>query len=172
MATCSVITSTTFCGAIRPVSQRPRAVKCVATAPVRKVRTGMASLRRCGPQLAAKRSWVVRATGDEEKATEDEPVWVTRDREKKELDGKPQELPYGVYLLGSAILLMAVVGSMFELAAKNPIFGVVPESNVLYYPILAVFILTGPFTAWKFWSKAINAANAETERMDRMDGYK
>ena len=63
------------------------------------------------------------------------------------------------------------MGSCFELAYKNPIFGLVGPENFLYYPILGIFILTGPFTAWKLWSKAISAANAETERMDKQDGY-
>ena len=65
----------------------------------------------------------------------------------------------------------AQVGSCFELAAKNPLFGIIQPDSPLYYPILGVFILTGLPTASVLWGKAIKAANEETERMDRMDGY-
>ena len=39
----------------------------------------------------------------------EEPIWVKREREAKEKDGKDKDLPYGVYLLLSSIILIAVV---------------------------------------------------------------
>jgi len=64
------------------------------------------------------------------------------------------------------------VGSCFELANQNPLFGLISPDNFLYYPILGVFILTGVPSAGMLWSKATKAANDEADRQDRLDGYK
>jgi len=42
---------------------------------------------------------------------EEEPIWVKREREAKEKEGEPGELPYGVYLLFSSFVVIAVVRS-------------------------------------------------------------
>jgi hypothetical protein len=39
------------------------------------------------------------------------------------------------------------VGSVYEYANKNPIFGVIPSDSGLYAPILGFFVLTGFPTA-------------------------
>jgi hypothetical protein len=64
------------------------------------------------------------------------------------------------------------VGSCFELANQNALFGVIQPDNFLYYPILGVFILTGLPSAGVLWSKATKAANDEADRLDKADGYK
>jgi vacuolar iron transporter family protein len=104
----------------------------------------------------------------------DEPVWVRREREAAAdaASGTPRPLPFPVYLLSSAIVAIAAVGSIFEWANGNPIFGVVPPSSPLYTPILGVFALTGLPTSGVLFYKAISSANAEAERQDRLDGYK
>ena len=62
------------------------------------------------------------------------------------------------------------MGSCFEWANKNPIFGVVQPDSPLYTPILAVFALTGLPTAGFLFYKAISSANAAADRMDQADG--
>eukprot|EP00959_Pyramimonas_sp_CCMP1952_P140252 2934646-Pyramimonas_sp.AAC.1 len=110
MATHSVISCKTFTGVIRPVVLRPRTVACVAARPVRKAVQSAAG----GVARTARRPLVLRATdsdGPTENATtpvDEEPIWVRREREKKEQEGKPKELPYGLYLLLAAILGIAV----------------------------------------------------------------
>lgn len=85
-------------------------------------------------------------------------------------------------------------GSIFELAAKNPIFGVVGPDSPLYTPILGLFIVTGfpmvraPPTVTDrrcalpsrgcccalqcayLFIKGVTAANLESERADKLDG--
>ena len=105
-------------------------------------------------------------------SVEDEPVWVRRERERQllEAQGGAKELPFGVYLLLSAIVCIAAVGSVFEFTNKNPIFDVIYPDSPLYAPILGVFALTGLPTAGYLFIKAVSAANAEAERMDELDG--
>lgn len=136
------------------------------------------------------RGWdsiLVRSTGDESGNTdttksetlesvnqsEEEPIWVRREREREMMkaSGQDKELPFGVYLLLSAIVAIAAVGSIFEYANKNPIFDVIYPDSPLYTPILGVFALTGIPSAGYLFFKAVGAANAEAERMDKMDGY-
>ena len=112
-----------------------------------------------------------------------------------ELPGVP---PFVVYLLSSTIVAIAAVrsgraaartcalpalptpgahaprlqtGSLFEFAAKNPIFGVLPADNPLYTPILGLFALTGFPTAAVLFSKCVQAANEASANADRQDGY-
>ena len=106
--------------------------------------------------------------------TTPEPAWARREREAA-LDaasGTPKALPFPVYLLSSAIVAIAAIGSIFEWANGNAIFGVLPAASPLYTPILALFALTGLPTAGVLFFKAITSANAEAERQDRLDGYK
>lgn len=103
---------------------------------------------------------------------DDEPVWVRRERER-ELMAKEgsKDLPFGVYLLFSAIVAIAAIGSIFEYANKNPIFDVIYPDSPFYAPILGVFAITGVPTAGYLFYKAVSSANAEAERMDKLDGY-
>lgn len=103
---------------------------------------------------------------------EDEPVWVRRERER-ELMAKEgsKDLPFGLYLLFSAIVAIAAIGSIFEYANKNPIFDVIYPDSPFYAPILGVFAITGVPTAGFLFYKAVSSANSEAERMDKLDGY-
>ncbi|KAK3252386.1 hypothetical protein CYMTET_38317 [Cymbomonas tetramitiformis] len=121
----------------------------------------MSSIRRASPEDKS----------DSEEKEEDLPPWVKREQQQAASDEGGFDLPYGVYLLLSAILIIAVIGSCFELAYKNPIFGVVESDSPLYYPILGVFIVTGPFSAASLWKKAIKSANDFADEQDRLDGY-
>ncbi|WPT14415.1 hypothetical protein PSENEW3_00000545 [Picochlorum sp. SENEW3] len=121
----------------------------------------------------------VRAAPDEEDTRQeqkvqqdDEPVWVRRERER-ELMAKEgsKDLPFGVYLLFSAMVAIAAIGSIFEYANKNPIFDVIYPDSPFYAPILGVFAITGVPTAGYLFYKAVSSANAEAERMDKLDGY-
>lgn len=101
---------------------------------------------------------------------EDIPPWERRERERKMMEGEPTDLPFGVYLLFSSMVAIAAVGSIFEYVNQNPIFGVVGPDSALYKPILGIFVFTGfPMSAFLFY-KCIQSANAESERMDKMDG--
>ena len=99
----------------------------------------------------------------------EEPVWVKREKQR-ELEAQNKDLPFGVYLLFSCMVTIAAVGSCFEFANQNPIFGVVEPDSPLYAPILGLFAVTGLPTAGVLFFKGVNAANAEAERMDAMDG--
>ncbi|GAB4817771.1 hypothetical protein N2152v2_004817 [Parachlorella kessleri] len=75
---------------------------------------------------------------------EDEPIWVRRERER-ELQAKEggKDLPFGVYLLFSAIVAIAAVGSVFEYFNRHAIFDVIQPENPLWAPVLGVFVFTG-----------------------------
>mmetsp|Transcript_19535 Transcript_19535/g.27036 ORF Transcript_19535/g.27036 Transcript_19535/m.27036 type:complete len:186 (+) Transcript_19535:98-655(+) len=103
---------------------------------------------------------------------EEEPVWIRRERELKAQEGQDEDLPYGLYLLLSGVILIAVVGSCFELAYQNPVFGVIQPDSAFYLPILLFFIITGLPTATFLWMKAVKSANDATDMQDRLDGYK
>lgn len=109
------------------------------------------------------------ASGDENK-DEDEPIWVRREREREMAKQGNKELPFGVYLLLSSIVAIAAVGSIFEYTNKNPIFDVIYPDSPFYAPILGLFSFTGIPTAGFLFIKAVGAANAEAERMDKLDG--
>ena len=102
----------------------------------------------------------------------EEPIWVRRERERELMEKEGGgDLPFGVYLLASAIVAIAAVGSIFEYANKNPIFDVIGTDSPLYTPILGFFALTGlPVSGFLFY-KAVSSANKEAERMDKLDGY-
>ena len=76
-----------------------------------------------------------------------------------------------MFLVASALVAIAAVGSVFEFVNKNAIFGVLPPSSPLYTPILALFALTGlPSAGWLFF-KAVKTANEEAERQDRVRSF-
>jgi hypothetical protein len=101
-------------------------------------------------------------------------VWVRRERERaldKAEGGGGGDLPFGLYLLFSAMVAIAAVGSIFEYTAKNPIFDVIEADSPLYAPILGFFAISGlPMAAFLFY-KAVSSANKASERMDKLDGY-
>lgn len=103
---------------------------------------------------------------------DDEPIWVRREREREMLakQGGNKDLPFGVYLLLSSIVAIAAVGSIFEFVNQNPIFDVIQPDSPFYVPILGTFSVTGIPTAGYLFIKAVGAANAEAERMDKLDG--
>ena len=128
-------------------------------------------------RVATVPSVVSRAESGDEKAastvvgsSEDEPVWVKREKQR-ELDAQSKDLPFGLYLLFSCFVTIAAVGSIFEWSAQNPIFGVIEPDSALYTPILGLFAVTGIPTAGVLFFKGVSAANAEAERMDAQDGY-
>eukprot|EP00884_Botryococcus_braunii_P004869 jgi/Botrbrau1/14383/Bobra.0014s0033.1 len=118
--------------------------------------------------------WIMSSMGNavvQTQVTEDLP-WVRREKEEKlKKEDGGGSLPFGVYLIASAIVAIAAVGSIFEWTAKNPIFGVVTPDNFLYTPILGVFALTGFPTAGWLFVKAVTSANEEADRQDKLDGF-
>lgn len=108
---------------------------------------------------------IVSASGDDEL-----PPWARKEEERK-LRGANIELPFGVFLLTSAVVAIAATGSWFEIANKNAVFGVLQPDNPLWAIILGFFGVTGyPTAGFLFW-KGIQAANKEFERADEIDGY-
>jgi hypothetical protein len=67
--------------------------------------------------------------------------------------------------------LILQIGSIFEFFNKNPIFGVVPPDSPFYTPILGFFAITGLPTAGWLFIKAVTAANAVSDSMDKADGF-
>ena len=84
----------------------------------------------------------------------------------------PASVPFAVWLVASAIVAIAAVGSAFELAGGRAAFGVVSPDSPFYKPLLGGFAATGlPTAGWLFY-RAVTAANEEAARQDRMDGFK
>jgi hypothetical protein len=121
--------------------------------------------------------WVVRAeqkqsSSQQTKQEEDDlPPWARKEQERALAEKDGGGLPFGVYLLASAIVAIAATGSLFELANQHPIFGVIGPGNPLYTPILLFLGVTGFPSAGFLFYKAIQAANKAAERMDKVDGY-
>eukprot|EP00252_Welwitschia_mirabilis_P025960 TRINITY_DN8306_c0_g1_i1.p1 TRINITY_DN8306_c0_g1~~TRINITY_DN8306_c0_g1_i1.p1 ORF type:complete len:206 (-),score=20.24 TRINITY_DN8306_c0_g1_i1:443-1060(-) len=97
------------------------------------------------------------------------PPWA-RDEVKSQTDER-FEIPFYVYLLSSAIVAIAAVGSMFEYANQKPVFGVLNPESVFYAPVLGFFVITGIPTSVFLWFKSIRSANKAAEEQDRRDGY-
>ena len=118
-----------------------------------------------------KREWAEEEAGSKTVDDLDEmPPWERREMEKKAAMEKGG-LPWPAYLGLAAIVTIASVGSCFELAYSNPIFGVVGSDSFAYKPILYWFIGTGfPLAAFLF-VKGVEGANEAAELQDRLDGY-
>lgn len=98
------------------------------------------------------------------------PPWERREMEKKAAAEKGG-LPWPAYLGLASIVGIASVGSCFELAYGNPIFGVVQSDSFAYKPILYWLIGTGfPLCAFLF-VKGVQGANEAAELQDKLDGY-
>jgi len=106
-----------------------------------------------------------------ERIREEEPIWVRRERERELMKKEGSDLPFAVYLVASAVVAIAAVGSIFEYANSKPIFDTVYPDSPLYVPILGLFALTGLPTSGFLFYKAVSSANKEAERMDKLDGY-
>ncbi|KAL5717427.1 hypothetical protein ACHQM5_010429 [Ranunculus cassubicifolius] len=98
------------------------------------------------------------------------PPWARN--EGQEQSQESSDLPFGVYLLASAITAIAAIGSIFEYINEKPVFGLVYPDSVLYAPILGFFAITGIPTAAFLWYKSVQVANKEAEEQDRKDGYR
>jgi hypothetical protein len=98
---------------------------------------------------------------------------VRRERERaaQAKEGAPGGLPWPLYLLFSAMVAIASVGSIFELSNGNALFGVIQPDSPLWAPILGLFAFTGLPTAGFLFFKGVSGANADAERQDRLDGY-
>ncbi|KAK9902255.1 hypothetical protein WJX75_009757 [Coccomyxa subellipsoidea] len=118
-------------------------------------------------------TWAEQEGSGSEATKEEEslPPWIRGERERKLAETEGSDLPFPVYLLGSALVAIAAVGSIFEFANRNPIFGVLPPDNFLWAPILLFFSITGFPSAGFLFFKAITAANKEADRQDKIDGY-
>ncbi|GAQ87862.1 hypothetical protein KFL_003830110 [Klebsormidium nitens] len=124
----------------------------------------------------SRRSCIVRAVEKEENVptwakpgSEEVPPWAKEDSSGYQKEG-PKDLPFGLYLLFSVFTAIAAVGSIYEFANKNPIFGVIQPDSGLYVPILGFFVLSGFPTAGFLLYKAISTANKLAEAMDKEDG--
>lgn len=105
------------------------------------------------------------------KANSDElPPWAKNERPASQEPAK--EIPFPVYLIGSTLVSIAAVGSVFEYFNKNPVFGVVSPDSPFYAPILGFFAFTGLPTAGFLFYKSIQLANKASEEADREDGYR
>eukprot|EP01026_Neomeris_dumetosa_P020526 TRINITY_DN18270_c0_g1_i1.p3 TRINITY_DN18270_c0_g1~~TRINITY_DN18270_c0_g1_i1.p3 ORF type:complete len:172 (-),score=21.77 TRINITY_DN18270_c0_g1_i1:198-686(-) len=100
---------------------------------------------------------------------EEELPWVKSQKDRQALAQK-KDLPFGVYLIASALVAIAAVGSIFEFANQNPIFGVLPPDNPFYTPILGFFAFTGFPSAGYLFFKSVKGANEMAEQMDKIDG--
>lgn len=110
---------------------------------------------------------VVAAAQDEE----DLPPWARNEKLRDLAAGDKPDLPFPVYLLGSAIVAIAATGSWFELKNGNAVFGVLKPDNPLWGIILGFFGVSGYPTAGFLFYRAIQSANKASERADKADGY-
>eukprot|EP00271_Cylindrocystis_brebissonii_P011452 TRINITY_DN2913_c0_g1_i1.p1 TRINITY_DN2913_c0_g1~~TRINITY_DN2913_c0_g1_i1.p1 ORF type:complete len:224 (-),score=33.12 TRINITY_DN2913_c0_g1_i1:535-1206(-) len=101
--------------------------------------------------------------------SEEAPPWAKGEAARAE--GLQTELPFYVYLIFSALITIATVGSVFEYFNQNPVFGVVQPDSPLWAPILGLFALTGLPSAGFCLYKAITLANEASQKMDSDDGF-
>ncbi|KAH7543894.1 hypothetical protein ACOSP7_031213 [Xanthoceras sorbifolium] len=126
---------------------------------------------------------VYAATEGSAKSSESEetiPSWAKPDSDKpppwasgegKDTSQKSFEFPFFVYLLASAVIAIAAIGSMFEYANQNPVFGIVKSDSIFYAPLLGFFVFTGFPTSAFLWFKSVQVANKEAEEQNKRDGY-
>lgn len=101
------------------------------------------------------------------------PPWVRAERERDAAaaSGSDKSLPWPLYLVFSFLVATAAVGSIFEYANKNAVFGVLQPDSPLWAPVLGLFAFTGLPTAAALFFKGVAAANASFEAQDKADGY-
>lgn len=86
---------------------------------------------------------------------------MRRERERELQASAPKGLPWPLLLLFSSFVAMASVGSMFEIANRHALFGVIQPDNFLWFPILGLFAATGLPTAGALTPNALFACAAE-----------
>lgn len=104
--------------------------------------------------------------------SDEPPPWAREGGKDNAATGPGLELPFGVYLLASAVTAIAAIGSIFEYVNKNPVFGILGSDSIFYAPVLGFFAFTGIPTSAFLWYKSVQTANKEAEEQDRRDGYK
>ncbi|KAL2644088.1 hypothetical protein R1flu_011675 [Riccia fluitans] len=157
-------------------------VKCVALMSARKFGAGAVVVgRRKIVSLRVSASGAdedpkVSTTKTEEKVpgwaqpgSDELPPWAKSDRPQTQEPA--QDLPVAVYLIGSSLVAIAAVGSIFEYFNKNPVFGVVQPDSPLWAPILGFFAITGLPSAGFLFYKGVQLANKASEEIDREDGF-
>ncbi|KAG6482822.1 uncharacterized protein LOC122014338 [Zingiber officinale] len=102
----------------------------------------------------------------------DEPPPWARDEGSGSTSQSTFQIPFYAYLLASAFIAIAAIGSIFEYANKNPVFGVLKSDSIFYAPLLGFFVFTGIPTSAFLWFKSVETANKEAEEQDRRDGYR
>ncbi|EEF33846.1 uncharacterized protein LOC8258760 [Ricinus communis] len=105
------------------------------------------------------------------KPDSDEPPPWARDEGSGNSAEQTVEIPFFVYLLASAITAIAAIGSVFEYANQNPVFGILKSDSIFYAPLLGFFAFTGIPTSAFLWFKSVQVANKEAEEQDKRDGY-
>lgn len=96
---------------------------------------------------------------------------MRREEEKARFEEQKKEgkLPFWAYLVISGLMAILGVASLFEYSYKNPIFGVIQQSNFFYTPILGTFVVVSlPLSIYCFYL-GVTAANELAESMDRID---
>ncbi|WCJ32874.1 hypothetical protein M5689_014271 [Euphorbia peplus] len=101
--------------------------------------------------------------------SEEPPPWA-RDETPASAD-QPIEIPFYVYLLSSAIIAIAAIGSVFEYVNEKPVFGILNSDSIFYAPVLGFFAFTGIPLSGYLWFKSVQVANKEAEEQDRKDGF-
>lgn len=106
--------------------------------------------------------------------SDEPPPWARKEGKGQTAGAAEQafQIPFYVYLLSSAIVAIAAVGSVFEYLNQKPVFGLLNSDSVFYAPLLGLFAITGVPTSIFLWFKSIEAANKAAEEQDRQDGYK
>ncbi|PWA47706.1 hypothetical protein CTI12_AA399480 [Artemisia annua] len=130
------------------------------------------------PKKCYKRLTVFAIKEEEEQSTpswakpdsNEPPPWARNEAQQESSSGG--DLPFGVYLLASAITAIAAIGSVFEYVNQKPVFGVLESDSIFYAPVLGFFAITGLPTAGYLWFKSVQVANKEAEEQDRRDGYR
>ncbi|KAJ7101815.1 hypothetical protein O6H91_Y577800 [Diphasiastrum complanatum] len=119
---------------------------------------------------------------ESENETENLPDWAKPDsdvpppwaRDKSLSSSGEQQLfepPFFVYLIGSSLVAIAAVGSIFEFFNKRAVFGIIQPDSPFYTPILGFFAVTGLPTSAFLWYKSIQLANKLSEEQDKEDGF-
>ncbi|XP_050228519.1 uncharacterized protein LOC126677783 [Mercurialis annua] len=103
--------------------------------------------------------------------SDEPPPWARSEPDPNSTNNPTLQLPYGVYLLASAITAIAAIGSIFEYTNQNPVFGILKSDSIFYAPLLGFFVFTGIPTSAFLWFKSVQVANKEAEEQDRRDGY-
>ncbi|KAJ4965296.1 hypothetical protein NE237_017145 [Protea cynaroides] len=124
-----------------------------------------------GPEGSAKSSKSEETIPSWAKPDSDEqPPWA-KDEGKQNLSGQTFEIPFYAYLLASAVVAIAAVGSIFEYVNQKPVFGILNSDSIFYAPLLGFFAFTGVPTSAFLWFKSVQAANKAAKEQDQKDGF-